>query len=90
MKVVGDRFLFKVPGLASLLEAFEITPGSVEHCVDMLSQGHILAISPGGVREALFSDHNYEIIWGQRVGFSKVALKARVVSHYSVTILLKL
>lgn len=83
MKVVGDRFLFKVPGLKSLLEAFEITPGSVEACVDMLNEGHVLCISPGGVREALFSDHNYEIIWGNRVGFSKVAQIAKVVSLFN-------
>lgn len=83
MKVVADRFLFKVPGLGSLLEAFEITPGTVESCVSLLEQGHILAISPGGVREALFSNHNYEIIWGSRTGFSKVALDAKVVSSFT-------
>lgn len=80
MKIVADRFLFKVPGLATLLEALDVTPGSVDHCVSLLKEGHILAISPGGVREALFSDHNYEIIWGNRVGFSKVAMEAKVVS----------
>ena len=79
MKIVADRFLFKVPGLKSLLEAFEVTPGSLESCVSLLNEGHILAISPGGVREALFSDHNYEIIWGKRAGFAKVACDAKVV-----------
>jgi 1-acyl-sn-glycerol-3-phosphate acyltransferase len=80
MKIVADRFLFKVPGLGTLLEALDVTPGSQDHCVELLKQGHILGISPGGVREALFSDHNYEIIWGSRVGFSKVAKEAKVVS----------
>lgn len=78
MKIVADRFLFKVPGLGSLLEAFEVTPGSLDSCVSLLKQGHVLTISPGGVREALFSDHNYEIIWGSRVGFAKVATDAKV------------
>ncbi|CAF0741829.1 unnamed protein product [Brachionus calyciflorus] len=78
MKVVADRFLFKVPGLASLLEAFEVTPGSLDTCVELLKEGNMLSISPGGVREALFSDHNYEVIWGARAGFAKVAKEARV------------
>ena len=33
----------------------------------------------GGVREALFSDHNYEIIWGNRAGFAKCAIGAKCV-----------
>ena len=66
-------------GLGPLLEAFEVIPGSLDQCVGLLDQGNILAISPGGVREALFSDHNYEIIWGNRAGFAKVALGAKCV-----------
>ena len=34
----------------------------------------------GGVREALFSDHNYNLEWGKRLGFAKVAIDAKVVS----------
>ena len=67
-----------VQGLKTLLEAFEVTPGSQDICVSLLNEGHILAISPGGVREALFSDHNYDLIWGSRLGFAKVAVDAKV------------
>lgn len=77
MKIVADKFLFKVPGLGSALEAFEVTPGTKDLCVSLLNEGNILSISPGGVREALFSDHNYEIIWGNRAGFAQVALEAK-------------
>lgn len=80
MKIIADKFLFKVPGLNSLLEAFEVTTGTTEQCVELLNQGNILTISPGGVREALFSDHNYEIIWGNRNGFAKCAIGAKCVS----------
>ncbi|CAL4128191.1 unnamed protein product, partial [Meganyctiphanes norvegica] len=75
---VADRFLEKIPGWKVILEAFKITPGTVSICSDMLRQGHILSISPGGVREALFSDNNYDILWGKRCGFAKVALQANV------------
>lgn len=77
MKIIADKFLFKVPGLNSLLEAFEVTPGTTDQCVSLLQEGNLLSISPGGVREALFSDHNYEIMWGNRAGFAKVAIGAK-------------
>lgn len=51
----------------------------METCVNLLKEGNLLSISPGGVREALFSDHNYEIIWGSRSGFAKVAHEAKAV-----------
>ena len=34
----------------------------------------------GGVREALFSDHNYQLIWKERKGFARVAIAAKTVS----------
>ena len=48
--------------------------------VFLLQNGEWLAISPGGVREALFSDEYYTMIWNSRKGFAKVALEAKVVS----------
>jgi len=77
MKIIADKFLFKIPGLNSALEAFEVTPGTTDKCIQLLQEGNILSISPGGVREALFSDHNYEVIWGNRTGFAKAAIGAK-------------
>ena len=37
-------------------------------------------MSPGGVREALFSDENYKLVWNGRTGFARVAQEAQVVS----------
>ncbi|XP_042873475.1 transmembrane protein 68-like [Penaeus japonicus] len=74
---VGDRFLEKVPGWKVILEAFHITPGTITSCVQTLSERNILSISPGGVREAQFSDHNYQLMWGNRTGFAKVAIEAK-------------
>lgn len=68
-------------GWKVILEAFDITAGSVSSCIQTLSEDHILAISPGGVREAQFSDHNYQLIWGSRSGYAKVALGANSVSN---------
>ena len=72
------------------MEIFKATPGSQNECVSILNQGHILAISPGGSREAMFSDHNYDLIWGTRLGFANVAVKAKVVSTLLKYLLTKL
>ncbi|KAF5400339.1 Transmembrane protein 68 [Paragonimus heterotremus] len=39
--------------------------------------GCILLVAPGGVREALFADEFYSVLWGKRQGFAKVAILAR-------------
>ena len=45
----------------------------------------------GGVREALFSDHNYEVLWGSRAGFAKVAVDAKVVNiNYDLKIFINI
>lgn len=54
--------------------------GPQEECVQALRNGHLLGISPGGVREALFSDETYPLLWGKRKGFAQVALDSQVVS----------
>lgn len=68
-----------VVGFKLLLEVFSVIHGPQEECVKALKNGHLLAISPGGVREALFSDENYPLFWGQRKGFAQVAIDAQVV-----------
>ncbi|KAG7254075.1 hypothetical protein CRUP_009367 [Coryphaenoides rupestris] len=75
---VADHIVFKVPGFKPLLEVFSVMHGPQEECVRALRSGHLLGISPGGVREALFSDETYPLIWGTRRGFAQVAIDARV------------
>lgn len=76
---VVDSFLFHVPGFGILLNAFYCTPGTVSSCASDLSEGNLLGLSPGGVYEALFSDHKqYKLEWKNRLGFAKIALEAKV------------
>ncbi|XP_050671515.1 transmembrane protein 68 isoform X2 [Leptidea sinapis] len=75
---VADRFLFKIPGWRSLLELLCVIPGTVQECAAVLKSGNPLAISPGGVYEAQFGDHDYRLYWKSRIGFAKVALDAKV------------
>ena len=63
-------------------EAIEGMTGSLESCVEVLKNENLLAIAPGGVREMLFSDSNYSLVWGNRTGFAKVAIEAKVVIKF--------
>ena len=53
--------------------------GPQQECVKALKSGHLLGISPGGVREALLSDETYQLLWGKRKGFAQVAIDSKVV-----------
>ncbi|KAL8597869.1 hypothetical protein ACOMHN_061402 [Nucella lapillus] len=75
---VGDKFLFKIPGWRRMLRVFNVTEGTRSMCLDVLSSGNLLAIAPGGVREALFGDENYGIMWSKRHGFAEIALETSV------------
>lgn len=76
--VVADHFVFSLPGFKLMLDVFDVLHGSQEECVKALKNGHLLAIAPGGVREALFSNENYPLLWGNRKGFAQVAIDAKV------------
>jgi len=67
-------------GVKLLLDVHGIIHGPKEECVNALKKGCLIAVAPGGVREALFSDEMYTIIWGNRKGFARVAIDAKVVS----------
>uniref|UniRef100_F7CBJ0 Transmembrane protein 68 n=1 Tax=Equus caballus TaxID=9796 RepID=F7CBJ0_HORSE len=82
-RVVADHFVFKIPGFSLLLDVFCALHGPREKCVEILRSGHLLAISPGGVREALISDETYNIVWGNRKGFAQVAIDAKVMRKLS-------
>lgn len=71
-------------GFKLLLEVFSVIHGPQEECVRALKNGHLLAISPGGVREALFSDETYPLLWGERKGFAQVAIDSQVVRCFSL------
>lgn len=58
----------------------KVFPGTVPICANILKEGNLLAISPGGVYEAQFGNSNYELLWRNRYGFAKVAVEAQAVS----------
>ncbi|XP_035664804.1 transmembrane protein 68-like [Branchiostoma floridae] len=73
-----DRFMFSIPGLKFMMDAMGVNRGEPNHCVQLLKAGNLLALAPGGVREALFGDKHYRLIWKHRMGFANVAKRADV------------
>lgn len=73
MWTIAANFLFKIPGWSLMLEVFRAFPGEVQQCAQLLRDGQIIAVSPGGIREAQFSNEYYQLVWNGRVGFAKVA-----------------
>uniref|UniRef100_A0A8C3TGB8 Phospholipid/glycerol acyltransferase domain-containing protein n=1 Tax=Chelydra serpentina TaxID=8475 RepID=A0A8C3TGB8_CHESE len=65
-----DRFFAKFLGKVFLFGRDE--------SVEILKKGNLLGVSPGGSREAFFSDENYNLLWGNRKGFAQVAIDAKV------------
>ncbi|GLV39612.1 uncharacterized protein CBL_08321 [Carabus blaptoides fortunei] len=74
---VADHFLFRIPGFSIIAEGMKVIPGTVQVCSEILKENNLLAIAPGGVYEAQFSQ-SYELMWKRRLGFAKVAIEAKV------------
>jgi 1-acyl-sn-glycerol-3-phosphate acyltransferase len=74
---VVDRLLIKAPGLQTFVEALEAIADSRDNCISKLSKGELVAVYPGGTRESLFSGKNYDLLWANRTGFAKTAIKAK-------------
>lgn len=79
---VADRFLFNFPGWSIMSDVMKSIPGTIQTCSIILKEGNLLAISPGGVYEAQFSNSYYQLMWKKRIGFAKVALDSKVVCHH--------
>ncbi len=72
-----DRLFFRVPGIGELMTELGATEGSPTAAQDLLCQGHMICVAPGGMREALRpSTERYQVLWDNRLGFARVAMQA--------------
>lgn len=79
VRALAERLLFEIPGLRELCLDVGAVPGTRDAALELLSQGHLVGVSPGGVREAIAGHGRaYELVWGKRLGFAHVALQAGV------------
>lgn len=79
IRAMGDRWLFRTPVMRDLVAGLGAVPGNREDAVRLLREGQVVGVSPGGVREALAGrKRHYQLVWGARLGFARVALEAGV------------
>ena len=67
---IVDRLVLRTPVLGRTARELGFIEGSRRAAVEILSQGHILGLTPGGMREALRSSRDkYRVDWQGRTGF---------------------
>ena len=74
-----DRLFFRIPLLGTLVSNyFGAVKGSPEAAEQLLREGEVITVAPGGMREALRpSRDRYKIDWDRRLGFVRLAMKAQ-------------
>ncbi|XP_026580314.1 transmembrane protein 68-like [Pseudonaja textilis] len=75
---VIDNFFSFLPGLKQFISFHHCDNSTRERCINILKQGHLLGIAPGGVREQNYGNNLYKIIWRKRKGFAHIAIDAKV------------
>ncbi|XP_077789136.1 DGAT1/2-independent enzyme synthesizing storage lipids-like [Podarcis muralis] len=74
---VIDHMLYWTPGMKMLCDVTFLRNYTNAECVEILKKGYLLGIIPGGAREGNFSN-DYSLMWGNRTGFARIALEAKV------------
>ena len=80
IRALVDRLFFKIPYLSELMTHFGTYEGSPQAAKRLLSEGHLVCVAPGGMKEALKPTpaQRYQIDWDQRRGFAKLAVENQV------------
>ena len=72
---LADHFFFRFPLLGDFVNNFGGEEGNRENAIRLLDENQLVAVAPGGMREALRPSYEkYQILWGKRKGFAKLSL----------------
>jgi 1-acyl-sn-glycerol-3-phosphate acyltransferase len=75
---MADHFHFTVPLWRGLVERWGAVPGTRENCMALLEAGEAVLVFPGGAREVYKRrGEEYRLLWGERMGFARMAIQAR-------------
>lgn len=80
VRFLAERNLFKIPLVRSFLDAVGALPGEPDRAVEILRKGELVGVYPGGIDDSwkLTATQRYRLQWGNRAGFARVAMRARV------------
>ncbi|KIG18007.1 acyltransferase family protein [Enhygromyxa salina] len=73
--ILADDLLFKLPAVGNAMRDIGVWPGKRDAAIEILRNGGLLGLGPGGMREALRSTkQHYTFDWEGRLGFVWIAL----------------
>jgi len=73
---LGDDRIFQIPRLADLARTIGLVPASPQAGEQLLREGHVLGVAPGGMWESLRPrDERFRSRWEGRKGFARLALR---------------
>ena len=77
-RALGDKRIFQTPLLSSCARGLGMVQGSPTAGEKLLKEGHLVIISPGGMRESLRpTKEKYKILWHDRQGFARLAIESQ-------------
>lgn len=78
-RFLAEKNLFRMPFSRVLFDAIGAIPGEPDAAVELLEEGHLVGVYPGGVNDSFkLAKDAYTLKWGERAGFARVAMRARV------------
>jgi 1-acyl-sn-glycerol-3-phosphate acyltransferase len=76
-RFLAERIFWKIPGWGPALLAAGAVPGEPGAAVELLRQGEIVIVYPGGIDDSFKPPAEaYRLKWGTRAGFARVAMRA--------------
>jgi 1-acyl-sn-glycerol-3-phosphate acyltransferase len=81
VRVLGNHAHFKLPRWRDLLSSVGVVPGTPAIAEELMRRGETLLVFPGGGREvAKRKNEKYQLLWENRMGFARLAVK----HHYPI------
>ena len=78
LRALGDHMHFQIPFWGGLLRRYGVVDGTRANCARLMRAGHAILVFPGGGREvAKRRGEKYQLIWKNRVGFARLAIRYR-------------
>ncbi|MCG5434070.1 acyltransferase family protein [Mycobacterium sp. MYCO198283] len=75
-RVLGNHAHFKLPRWRDLLSSIGVVPGTPAVAEELMARGETILVFPGGGREvAKRKGEKYQLIWENRLGFARLAVK---------------